>query len=91
MTTEKTTAGAWHGAKMDFSEAMSYGDYLALDQILSAQHPRSPNHEEMLFIVQLQSSELWTTLMLREMHAVRATLKANDLAPAFKMLALSTM
>ncbi len=87
MTTEKTTPGAWHGAKMNFSEAMSYGDYLALDQILSAQHPRSPNHNEMLFIVQHQTSELWMKLMLHEMHAVRENLKANELAPAFKMLA----
>ena len=77
----------WHGAKMDFSQAMSYGDYLALDQILSAQHPRSPNHNEMLFIVQHQTSELWMKLMLHELHAVRAHLRNDDLPPAFKMLA----
>lgn len=77
----------WHGAKMDFSHAMSYGDYLALDQILSAQHPRSPNHNEMLFIVQHQTSELWMKLMLHELHAVRAHLRNDDLPPAFKMLA----
>ena len=72
---------------MDFTEAMSYGDYLGLDQILSAQHPRSPNHNEMLFIVQHQTSELWLKLMLHEMQAVRASLRANELPPAFKMLA----
>ena len=77
----------WHGAKMDFSEAMSYGDYLGLDQILNAQHPRSPNHNEMLFIVQHQTSELWLKLMLHEMQAVRTNLRAGELAPAFKMLA----
>jgi tryptophan 2,3-dioxygenase len=77
----------WHGAQMDFSKSMSYGDYLGLDQILNAQHPRSPNHNEMLFIVQHQTSELWMKLMLHEMHAVRAHLQADDLAPAFKMLA----
>lgn len=77
----------WHGAKMDFSTAMSYGDYLALDQILSAQHPRSPNHNEMLFIIQHQTSELWMKLMLHELHAVRAHLCTGDLPPAFKMLA----
>ena len=54
---------AWHGAKLDFSKDMSYGDYLGLDQILSAQHPRSPNHNEMLFIIQHQTSELWIKLM----------------------------
>jgi len=78
---------SWHGAKMDFSQSMSYGDYLALDQILSAQHPRSPNHNEMLFIVQHQTSELWMKLMLHELHAVRVQLHGGDLPPAFKMLA----
>jgi tryptophan 2,3-dioxygenase len=77
----------WHGAKMDFGSSMSYGDYLGLDQILSAQHPLSPNHNEMLFIVQHQTSELWLKLMLHEMHAVRAQIRAGDLPPAFKMLA----
>jgi len=77
----------WHGAQMDFSESMSYGNYLALDRILTAQHPLSPNHNEMLFIVQHQTSELWMKLMLHEMHAVRANLQSGDLAPAFKMLA----
>ncbi|MGB6054125.1 MAG: tryptophan 2,3-dioxygenase [Burkholderiaceae bacterium] len=77
----------WHGAQMDFSRSMSYGDYLALDQILSAQHPRSPNHNEMLFIVQHQTSELWMKLMLHELHAVQASLRADTLPPAFKMLA----
>ncbi|MDE2428063.1 MAG: tryptophan 2,3-dioxygenase [Burkholderiales bacterium] len=77
---------SWHGAQMDFSEAMSYGDYLGLDQILSAQHPRSPNHNEMLFIIQHQTSELWIKLMLHELHAVRQQLRLGDLPPAFKML-----
>jgi tryptophan 2,3-dioxygenase len=77
----------WHGAKKDFGSSMSYGDYLGLDQILSAQHPLSPNHNEMLFIIQHQTSELWLKLMLHEMQAVRAQIRANDLPPAFKMLA----
>jgi tryptophan 2,3-dioxygenase len=84
---EKKCPVSWHGAKMDFSEAMSYGDYLGLDQILNAQHPRSPNHNEMLFIVQHQTSELWLKLMLHEMQAVRVNLRAGELPPAFKMLA----
>ena len=83
----KQCPASWHGAKMDFSEAMSYGDYLGLDQILNAQHPRSPNHNEMLFIVQHQTSELWLKLMLHEMQAVRVHLRADQLPPAFKMLA----
>ena len=77
---------SWHGAKMDFKNDLSYGDYLGLNQILSAQHPRSPNHNEMLFIIQHQTSELWIKLMLHELHAVRAQLRAGDLPPAFKML-----
>ena len=77
----------WHGAQMDFSKSMSYGDYLGLDRILSAQHPLSPEHNEMLFIVQHQTSELWMKLMLHEMHAVCAKLQAGELSPAFKMLA----
>jgi tryptophan 2,3-dioxygenase len=77
----------WHGAQMDFSNAMSYGDYLGLNQILHAQHPLSPNHNEMLFIIQHQTSELWMKLMLHEMRAVRTHLRAGDLPPAFKMLA----
>ena len=47
-----------YGAKLDFSNTMSYGDYLSLDTILAAQHPLSPNHNEMLFIVIHQVSEL---------------------------------
>jgi tryptophan 2,3-dioxygenase len=77
----------WHGAQMDFSRSMSYGDYLGLGQILTAQHPRSPDHNEMLFIVQHQTSELWIKLMLHELHAVREHVRADDLQPAFKMLA----
>ena len=77
----------WHGAKMDFKESMSYGDYLGLNQILSAQHPLSPNHNEMLFIIQHQTSELWIKLMIHELQAVREQIRSNDLPPAFKMLA----
>jgi tryptophan 2,3-dioxygenase len=51
---------------------MSYGDYLQLDAILSAQNPLSPDHNEMLFIVQHQTSELWMKLMLHELRAAVA-------------------
>jgi len=87
MNDETKKPADWHGARMDFKESMSYGDYLGLDQILSAQHPLSPNHNEMLFIIQHQTSELWVKLMLHELHAVRAHLRAGELDPAFKMLA----
>jgi tryptophan 2,3-dioxygenase len=75
------------GAARDFSAEMSYGDYLHLDAVLSAQHPLSPDHNEMLFIVQHQTSELWMKLMLHELRAAVASIAADDLAPAFKMLA----
>jgi len=73
--------------RLDFANAMSYGDYLHLDQVLGAQHPLSPDHNEMLFIVQHQTSELWMKLMLHELHAAVAHVAADRLAPAFKMLA----
>jgi len=84
---EQTKKAEWHGAKMDFKESMSYGDYLGLNQILTAQHPLSPNHNEMLFIIQHQTSELWIKLMLHELQAVREQIRKSELPPAFKMLA----
>jgi tryptophan 2,3-dioxygenase len=66
---------------------MSYGDYLALDAILTAQHPRSTDHNEMLFIVQHQTSELWMKLMLHELHAAITAVSQDRLSAAFKMLA----
>ena len=74
-------------AQLDFSQSMSYGDYLSLDAILNAQHPRSPDHNEMLFIVQHQTSELWMKLMLHELRAAIAHIAKDELSPAFKMLA----
>ena len=76
-----------HDAQLDFSRSMSYGDYLHLDQVLSAQHPRSPDHNEMLFIIQHQTSELWMKLMLHELEAAVARVAADQLGSAFKMLA----
>jgi tryptophan 2,3-dioxygenase len=60
------------GAQLDFSRDMSYGDYLNLDAILNAQKPLSPAHDELLFIVQHQTSELWMKLMLHELKAAIA-------------------
>ena len=77
----------WHDAQLDFSESMSYGDYLSLGSILSAQHPLSPDHNEMLFIIQHQTSELWMKLGLYELRAALAAVCRDDLPPAFKMLA----
>jgi len=74
-------------AQLDYSSSMSYGDYLHIDQILSAQHPLSPAHDEMLFIIQHQTSELWMKLMLTEIGAAMADIRADRLPPAFKKLA----
>lgn len=74
-------------AQLDFSTSMSYGDYLHIDDILDAQHPLSPAHDEMLFIIQHQTSELWMKLMLTELSAAIAEVSADALAPAFKKLA----
>ncbi|CAM3598442.1 MAG: tryptophan 2,3-dioxygenase [Thalassospira sp. Nap_22] len=75
------------GARTDFSDQMSYGDYLSLDAILTAQHPQSDAHDEMLFIIQHQTSELWMKLAIREISAARRAIHGGDLRPAFKMLA----
>ena len=84
-STEKIVAE--EKAQLDFSNNMSYGDYLDIDTILSAQHPLSPAHDEMLFIVQHQTSELWMKLMLHELGGAMRHIAADQMAPAFKMLA----
>jgi tryptophan 2,3-dioxygenase len=78
---------ALDGAQLDFSTEMSYADYLQLDSLLSAQQPLSPDHNEMLFIVQHQTSELWMKLMLHELSAAIAAVAGDELPRAFKMLA----
>ena len=78
------------GAQLDFSGSMSYGDYLHIDEILHAQHPLSPAHDEMLFIVQHQASELWMKLMLHELRAAKVAVAADHMLQAFKVLARVT-
>ena len=77
----------WHNAALDFTHAMSYGDYLKLDKVLDAQFPLSPDHNEMLFIIQHQTSELWMKLMVHELVAAIAHVRGDDLPPCFKILA----
>lgn len=74
------------GAHMAFAEAMSYGDYLHLDQVLTAQTPLSAAHDELLFIVQHQTSELWMKLAVHELRSAMAAIRAGEVQPAFKML-----
>lgn len=77
------------GVQRDFTQSMSYGSYLGLDQLLASQHPRSepPQHDELLFIIQHQTSELWLKLMLHELRSARSLLASDELAPALKRLA----
>jgi tryptophan 2,3-dioxygenase len=73
----------------DFRDRMSYGSYLQLDRLLSAQTPISTpvHHDEMLFIIQHQTSELWLKLVLHELLSARALIAADDIQPAFKRIA----
>lgn len=75
------------GAQMSFDGRMSYGDYLQIDRILDAQHCRTEAHDELLFIIQHQTSELWMRLALHEIDAARRCLDADRAPEAFKMLA----
>ena len=75
------------GAEMSFDGRMSYGDYLQIDRILTAQHPMTGAHDEMLFIIQHQTSELWMKLALHELDAARRAIAADRVREAFKMLA----
>lgn len=69
------------------AQNVTYSSYLDLDRILSAQHPASDAHDEMLFIIVHQASELWLKLCLHELTEAREHIARDDLRPAFKMLA----
>jgi tryptophan 2,3-dioxygenase len=75
------------GVHWDLRASMSYGDYLGLDRLLDAQRPRSGEHDEMLFIVIHQASELWMKLCIHELEAALDHVRRDVLGPAFKMLA----
>ncbi|MDI3307469.1 MAG: tryptophan 2,3-dioxygenase [Acetobacteraceae bacterium] len=75
------------GIETDFASRMSYGDYLRLDQLLSAQHPLSGEHDELLFITIHQVQELWLKLLNHELDLAMDCLRADALRPAFKALA----
>ena len=77
---------AAEGAEMSFVAKMSYGDYLHLDEVLNAQKPLSPAHDELLFIIQHQTSELWMKLALHELSITCRMIAADNLQPAFKAL-----
>jgi tryptophan 2,3-dioxygenase len=77
------------GVVKDFRVELSYGQYLHLDELLAAQHlvSRPPHHDELLFIIQHQTSELWLKLMLHELRSAAQCLAADDLRPSLKRLA----
>ena len=70
----------------DLGSSLSYSEYLRLDRLLDAQKPLSGEHDEMLFIIVHQVSELWMRLMLHELHSVIECVRRDQLAPSFKML-----
>lgn len=75
------------GIELNLKDRMTYGGYLGLDQLLAAQHPRGNYHDEMLFIIQHQTSELWMKLVIHELKAALAHLQHDDLDPCLKILA----
>ncbi len=75
---------------LDLAERMSYADYLHLDTLLSAQNPLTDQHDEVLFIVIHHVQELWLRLAAHELQAAMASIRADDLPPAFKGLARVT-
>jgi tryptophan 2,3-dioxygenase len=75
------------GAEMVHVGRMSYADYLHLDAVLGAQHPLTGAHDELLFIIQHHTSELWMRLAVHELAAARQAIAADNPSPAFKMLA----
>jgi tryptophan 2,3-dioxygenase len=89
MDTTANTRPLEEGVRRDLRDTMTYASYLHLDKILSAQHPvsRPEHHDELLFIIQHQTSELWLKLMLHELRAARAHLVGDDVQRTQKSLA----
>ncbi|MEL4320183.1 tryptophan 2,3-dioxygenase family protein [Leifsonia sp. YIM 134122] len=89
MAIEKNTREFDAGIVTDFRERMSYGGYLDLETLLSAQNPVSApeHHDELLFIIQHQTTELWLKLMLHELASARDLLRADELPQALKRVA----
>lgn len=89
MAVEKNTRDLEQGIETDFRSKMSYGSYLALETLLDAQRPVSEpeHHDEMLFIIQHQTTELWLKLMIHELITVRQSLIDDDLRMAMKCVA----
>ena len=89
MSIDDNTRPLEPGIVTDFSQRMNYGSYLALDELLSIQRPQSlpVHHDELLFIIQHQTSELWIKLLLHELRSARDLLRADDIRTALKRIA----
>ncbi len=89
MSIDDNTRPLEPGIVTDFSQKMNYGSYLALDELLSIQRPQSSpvHHDELLFIIQHQTSELWIKLLLHELRSARDLLRADDIRTALKRIA----
>lgn len=83
---ERRDPEALEGAHLSMRGEMGYGEYLGLDQVLSAQTPLTDHHDEPLFIIQHQTTELWLKLILHELGGARAALAADELGAAEKMM-----
>jgi tryptophan 2,3-dioxygenase len=84
--TGKPDDASREGAQMSFDGRMSYSDYLHLERLLDAQEPLSDAHDELLFIIQHQTSELWMKLAIHELRSAIKAIRHDQLQPAFKML-----
>ncbi len=84
MDEPEDTSGA--NAHTDFRRSVSYGDYLNLDELLACQEMRTKSHDEMLFVIIHQATELWMKLIIHELTGAMASISDGDLRPAFKML-----
>jgi len=87
MSEDDPESGLEPGVKTELAEQLTYGRYLELDRLLSCQNPVSDSHDELLFIVIHQTTELWLKLVVHELRAARARIQADDLRASFKMLA----
>ncbi len=84
--TGKPDDSSREGAQISFEGRMSYSDYLHLERLLDAQEPLSGAHDELLFIIQHQTSELWMKLAIHEIRSAIKAIRHDQLQPAFKML-----
>jgi tryptophan 2,3-dioxygenase len=89
MTANENRRALEQGIETDLRDRLTYGGYLQLDQLLAAQKPLSqpPHHDEMLFIIQHQTSELWLKLIVHELRAAIANLQGDEINACLKILA----